>query len=249
RLFASKDRKICLKPSFPRYDHLSPTGSQSSMQSSIKSNKGYILSASLCWIAIPLSLGALDGLSTPSQSMIWWPDMAALDWMDSHRNALLDRFFLAATWAGSLIVLLPLSMVLTAVLLLKGETFDAWLLALGLGGAIFLIQSAKQIFSRPRPALFEPVVTMSESSSFPSGHTAQIAVFSLCLAFIAYRSFSPRLFRWSMGMGILLTSNVGISRIYLQVHYPSDVLAACLLSMLWVMGLRFFLKGLTGPRL
>ncbi|MEN8131052.1 MAG: phosphatase PAP2 family protein [Pseudomonadota bacterium] len=52
-----------------------------------------------------------------------------------------------------------------------------------------------------------------------------------------------------MGMGILLTSNVGIPRIYLQVHYPSDVLAACLLSVLWVMGLHIFLKGLIGSRL
>ncbi|MCP4407612.1 MAG: phosphatase PAP2 family protein [Gammaproteobacteria bacterium] len=44
-------------------------------------------------------------------------------------------------------------------------------------------------------------------------------------------------------MGILLTGTVAISRVYLQVHYPSDVLAACLISVLWVIGFYFFLRG------
>ncbi len=176
--------------------------------------------------------------------MIWWLDMVGLDWMNTHRSTLLDWFFLTGTEVGSLFVLLPVSIVLIGILILRGKTFDAWLLGLGLGGAILVTQTAKQVFSRQRPVLFDPVVTMPESFSYPSGHTAQIAVFSLCIVFIAYRSFPPKLFNWVMGMGILLIGTVAISRVYLQVHYPSDVLAACLISVLWVIGFYFFLRGL-----
>jgi undecaprenyl-diphosphatase len=175
--------------------------------------------------------------STVSQTTLGWADNSALSWIHSLRTPLLDRIFLVATHVGSALLLLPASIVLTATLVSRGRPLDAWLLGLGLAGAMLISQLAKAIFSRPRPELFDPLVTMPANFSFPSGHSTQIAAFALSLALLVYRSSSTSLSRIITGLSILVAIAVGISRIYLQIHYPSDVLAGAMLAVLWVTGL------------
>ena len=198
----------------------------------------------LCWSAIPVCLVILHELTTTvSQVLPGWADSSTLSWIHTWRNPLLDRIFLITTWAGSAFVLLPASIVLIATLALRDRQLDAWLLGLGLGGAMLMTQAAKTIFSRPRPELFDPLVAIPTSGSFPSGHTTQIAAFALCLALIVYRSSPSSCLRWLIAvLSLLLATGVGISRIYLQVHYPSDVLAGGMLAILWVMGLYMLLS-------
>lgn len=203
-----------------------------------------LIYTTLYWSAIPVSLVFLYELTAIlSQATAVGIDHSALSWMHSRRTPLLDDIFIAITWIGSAFVLLPASVVVTVNLVKKGRWLEVWLLGLGLIGAMLMTQAAKTVFSRPRPELFDPLVTMPASWSFPSGHATQIVAFALCLVLIVYPSSSPALRRFITLAGILMATGVGFSRIYLQVHYPSDVLAGGMLAILWVAGLYTLLRG------
>jgi undecaprenyl-diphosphatase len=170
-------------------------------------------------------------------------DYTVLVWMNNHRSHFLDQFFVTVTWAGSLAVLLPVSMTLLGWLVYHGKRSEAWLLGLGFGGAALITYIAKIAFGRPRPDLFPALTQMPADFSFPSAHTAQITAFCLCLLIIVYRGHSEALV-WSIGIiGMVLIGIVGYSRLYLQVHYLSDVIAGILFSLVWVAGLKHLLYG------
>ena len=111
-------------------------------------------------------------------------------------------------------------------LLLVRRYRAARFLALSVGGAGLLNLAAKLLLSRPRPALW--VVRHPElSSSFPSGHAMAAAALATALGFLLW----PTRCRWvavSTGAGWALA--MGWARMYLGVHYPSDVLAGWLRS-------------------
>ncbi|GIW35181.1 phosphatase PAP2 family protein [Meiothermus sp.] len=118
--------------------------------------------------------------------------------------------------------------------------------ALGLGGAVLLNQAAKLFFARARPHLF-PQLTPEHDYSFPSGHTMA----SLALVLALYALLMPRfphVARWLLGLGLPWALLVGLSRLYLQVHYPSDVLAGWALSFLWVFGVGLWYRWAVGGR-
>jgi undecaprenyl-diphosphatase len=164
--------------------------------------------------------------------------------MSLYRNPFLDQFFILLTWAGSLYVLLPLAMMLGVFLLFRGRSGDAWLLGAGFGGAVLMAHVLKRIIGRPRPDLAPALVPMPLDLSFPSAHTTQITAFCVCLLIIACRG--PNLVPcWAAALtGVFLVGVVGYSRVYLQVHYPSDVVAGFLLALVWVAGLKVLLNRL-----
>ena len=106
-------------------------------------------------------------------------------------------------------------------------------LVLAVGGATLLNVLAKVVFHRPRPD--ELLAVLSEPGfSFPSGHAMANAAFGLALALAFWRSRAG----WPLvAFGVLWALAVGVSRNYLGVHYPSDVLAGFLASTAWVFGL------------
>ncbi|ADH64974.1 phosphoesterase PA-phosphatase related protein [Allomeiothermus silvanus DSM 9946] len=106
--------------------------------------------------------------------------------------------------------------------------------ALSLGGAAVLNQASKLFFARARPHLF-PQLTPEHDYSFPSGHTMASLALVLALYTLLAPRF-PRAARWVLALGLPWALLVGLSRLYLQVHYPSDVLAGWALSVLWVIG-------------
>jgi undecaprenyl-diphosphatase len=161
-----------------------------------------------------------------------------------YRNPFLDQFFVLLTWAGSLFVLLPLAVVLGVFLVLRGRSGDAWLLGAGFGGAVLLAHVLKRIIGRPRPDVLPALVPMPIDLSFPSAHTAQIAAFCVCLLIVACRG--PHfVLCWAVALsGVFLVGVVGYSRVYLQVHYPSDVVAGFLLALVWVVGIKILLNRL-----
>jgi undecaprenyl-diphosphatase len=107
-----------------------------------------------------------------------------------------------------------------------------WVLA-AVGGGVLLSNLLKFTFERPRPGLVPHAVRVF-TTSFPSGHATLSAITYLTLgALLASLHDSVRFKVYFLSLAILLTIAVGISRIYLGVHYPTDVLAGWCIGAAW----------------
>lgn len=164
-------------------------------------------------------------------------DRAGLGLAHALRSGWLDAMMQGMTWFGSLILLLPLTMALAGLLLLRGwRRREAGFLLLALLGSSALSHVFKLWVARPRPDLFPTWLDMPGDWSFPSAHAMQATAAALAWLLVAKH---PRIF-WVilLGLAVLL---VGLSRIYLQVHFPSDVVTGILAALLWVAGLHALL--------
>ena len=163
--------------------------------------------------------------------MSW--DHQILLFMAAHRSEGLDAGLRILTWLGSLYILTPLAVLLVVVLLYFQKRWEALMLVVGFTGATLTVHLAKALLARPRPAFVEPVIALPTDGSFPSAHTAQIVAFALGVALIVRRLW-PEWQAPALAMAVLLIVIVGVSRVYLQVHYPSDVLGGLLLGIGWI---------------
>ncbi|OHB68658.1 MAG: hypothetical protein A2Y77_15845 [Planctomycetes bacterium RBG_13_62_9] len=108
------------------------------------------------------------------------------------------------------------------------------LLAATLGGLIVTLL-LKSLFARPRPEFAAPDAYVL-TASFPSGHSMLSAVVYLTLgALLARTSTQYRAKLYFVGMAMLVTMLVGFSRVYLGVHYPTDVLAGWSVGLIWAL--------------
>ncbi|MDA8255757.1 MAG: phosphatase PAP2 family protein [Betaproteobacteria bacterium] len=163
-------------------------------------------------------------------------DRAGLGLAHALRSEWLDAMMQGITWFGSLLLLLPLTAALAWVLLRSRRRREAGFLVLGLLGSSALSHVFKLWVARPRPDLFPTWLDMPGDWSFPSAHAMQATAAALAWLLVAERT---RIFRAILlGLAVLL---VGLSRIYLQVHFPSDVVVGTLAALLWVAGLHALL--------
>ena len=138
-----------------------------------------------------------------------------------------------ATWLGSLSVLALFGVVAVAVLVHARRRDGALFLTVTMVGALALENGLKFLVQRVRPPPFfgsEPV-----TYSFPSGH----ALFSLCfyggLAIAVSRSKQSAVMKTGIWIvTVLLVVAIGGTRIYLGMHYPSDVLGGYLVALAWI---------------
>lgn len=137
----------------------------------------------------------------------------------------LTRTMLLATTFGGAEILLPLALAVVAYQLVRHHGRDAlWLLAVTLGGRLVIV-GIKELIARARPDLFP--YTVIDSGSYPSGHAANSAILFLSIALLVGR-------RWVYLAALAGSFIIGVSRIYLGVHWPSDVVAGWLFGIGWV---------------
>lgn len=121
---------------------------------------------------------------------------------------------------------------LSILLLLKNHKKEAMLFSLALIVGILITTSLKYEILRPRPE-FTPLV-LENSSSFPSGHSGNAFVFFSLLSFFSYHFFRNRKLTFQISFfSIICIMLVGISRIYLGVHYLTDVIAGYIVGFWW----------------
>lgn len=157
-------------------------------------------------------------------------DSTLLVWMNDWRHPALIAGMGLVTWLGSLAVLLPLALAIGW----RGDGAGYWrkrlFLPAAVLGAAAVAQLLKWAIDRERPDLFPSLVSMPADASFPSAHAMQVTAFvaAWLVASGGWRHLGPLL------AGGVLVAVVSFSRLYLQVHFPSDVLFGILAGLLWV---------------
>lgn len=160
-------------------------------------------------------------------------DDALLTWFNAQQTPLLTSLARGVTFIGSGVILTPAALLL-GVWLWRGSRRQAVFFLLSVAGATVLNLTAKAFFARARPALFDRLSPAS-NFSFPSGHAMISAAFFVALGLLFWQRY-PQQRVWTALWMSLTPLAIGITRPYLQVHYPSDILAGWALAVAWVLG-------------
>jgi undecaprenyl-diphosphatase len=140
------------------------------------------------------------------------------------------------TSLGSILVVGITTLAVAGYLFLAAKPAVAWLMLIAVVGGIALNDLLKFMFARARPD-FVTHATRVFTTSFPSGHATLSAITYLTVAALLARSQpSFTLSLYFMSLAAFLTVLIGVSRIYLGVHYPTDVLGGWCIGVAWAIG-------------
>ena len=160
-------------------------------------------------------------------------DQTFADWLHEHATDQLTQFFEAVTTLGNGIVLAAVTLVAAALLLRSGHRRESLLVALAFVGAEIVSYSLKLGFRRDRPFFTDPLATES-TFSFPSGHsTVSLAVYG-AIAVVLARRLRGGAEIACLAAAALLVGLIGFSRLYLGVHFLTDVLAGFAAGTAWL---------------
>ena len=193
-------------------------------------------------ILLPLLVfGALADAVWEREGFAW--DAALLQVLHRHANPAFDTAMIRVTALGGPLPMAGVAALTLALLLAWRRRGDALFVALAVGGAATLNVLAKAVFQRSRPSLWPQLIPETDYG-FPSGH----AMGSLAVVATLLILLWPTRWRWpAMLVGVPFALLVGLSRVYLGVHYPSDILAGWSAALLWVVGWHH-LRSLPLPR-
>lgn len=165
-------------------------------------------------------------------------DLTAFDVVDAIRSPMLTDFAKVFTWLGSSAVLVPAATVTAVILAMRRRWYELAVLLLSAAAIGVGVDIAKEEIARPRP---EGGLVATSSLSFPSGHAAHSVFYTWLAVTIAVR-IRPDMTRGVLliSCGLILTGLIGLSRVYLGVHYLSDVTAGWAFGAFWV---AFFTTG------
>ena len=187
---------------------------------------GLAFSAFVMWAFAELADEVLEGDSRAfDRAVLLWIHQNVPDWLDGPIHLV--------TALGDYYVVVPLLAAAVLFFYLKGWRLAAALLVVSTGGSIVLTTVLKGVFQRARPEVFDAGYEAS-FYSFPSGHaTVAVGLYGMLTVILAYRL--EGLARWTVAAsGVLVVLLIGFSRLYLGVHYPTDILAGYLSALLWL---------------
>lgn len=138
------------------------------------------------------------------------------------------------TALGGITVLLLVMVAVVCYLLILRKYHAMWLVLVATFGGLVLSVLLKQAFHRPRPMVLHAYTTYS--TSFPSGHSMLSAVVYLTLGTLLTRLTPGRIMKvYLLSIAVVLCGLVGLTRVYLGVHYPTDVLGGWTAGFVWAL--------------
>jgi undecaprenyl-diphosphatase len=197
--------------------------------------RGFALTAIVVLAAWFLSWFAsiAEDVVTVSSITRYDPQITAL--LRAFRTPTLTRLLWGFTVLGDTRVAAVLALVAAAIALLWGLRREALVIAMSVAGGSALVAVAKLLFHRPRPDMSLALISTPGSFSFPSGHAAYTL---LLLGSIALLVVVSRRALWVkvtvLAACVACVALVGLSRVYLGVHWASDVLASWSLALAWL---------------
>lgn len=176
---------------------------------------------------------ALVALYARSGETAW--DVAVLAWVRGLRSEVVNIVLRSITTFGDFDMVLVLAAVASLVFWRRSWRAVFFTLTAVIGAGI-LNFAVKAAFARARPSLAEAVYEPS-GFSYPSGHAMGSLALGLAIALAVSRLWPPRVARIVWVVALSYAFLIGLSRIYLGVHYPSDVLGGFAFSTAWVLAL------------
>lgn len=191
-----------------------------------------LAAALVSWMSLAGFWELAGDYATSEEVFLFDADVSAA--IQSLRGEPLTQFVRAATVTGDTIVVVTVTLGIVAWLWRQRHDF-ALLAGTAVAGGALISAVLKDRFGRIRPPVDNALISLPTSFSFPSGH----ALVSLCLAMVGgYLVLRSRM-SWpakaaAAGVLALWVLLVGLSRIYLGVHWPSDVISSWLLGVAWL---------------
>lgn len=187
-----------------------------------------ILAAILFWGALFIFLKLAGEVREHEPILL---DTIILNWARGLQAEGLTKLVRLLTNGGSALFIFIFSFILAGLLWFHKRKRDAVATLIAVGGAGVANFLLKLLFQRARPTLW-PALVHENSFSFPSGH----AMGSAALGFAVILMLWNTRWRWfGLIMGVLYIGTVGFTRVYLGVHYPSDIVAGWSISFIWVL--------------
>lgn len=162
-------------------------------------------------------------------------DLYVLHFFDKYliKDSLTNFFYEITLLASAPFIRVSFPFLVVLLLLFKMYRKALFIFVAGVGG-LLLIHGLKLFFARPRPPY--PLIYKEENFSFPSGHATFGFIFYGTLAYFIWLTDLPKIWRYiAMIFLISLSLTIGFSRVYLRVHYPSDVLGGFCLGYSWLL--------------
>lgn len=170
-------------------------------------------------------------------------DKLIVHWVAVHHGPnWFNEFMRDCTAFGGIYVLALITLAVGGFLWLRRERRAMTFLFVAVGGALALSLALKGIFNRPRPTII-PHESYTVTTSFPSGHSMLSAAVWLTLGVMLSRLEKSRWLKaYFISIAIGISVLTGLSRVYLGVHWPSDVLAGWMAGTVWAMVCFFALR-------
>lgn len=189
-------------------------------------------------------LGAMGVLTIALAGIVFWLrphmrrhkhlDMEVFDVVHNYTNQVNTEFMVFITNLAKHQFLIPANLCLLFYFLFvrKHTWFSVRIAAIALSSLGLMIM-LKQLFQRQRPEV--PLLAHAQGLSFPSGHALMSVTFYGLLIYIIFQTLKNKPLKWTLTVILIaLIVLIGFSRVYLRVHYTSDVLAGFIIGVLWL---------------